>query len=171
MRSWTSRGVLEWSRGKDLYIGSPVSASGKVSGVTGIVPGPPEGSRGSTGWGHLSRRAPWAEVAWEPAPDGLVRPTQGPKAPRVGNPRGHAPPWLETLRGPLPQGLPPLLDGISRGAAATRGEGLPCPPRQGGTPPLGFPTLGAWGEAQGGRPSPLRDGSLPLSAHGALRDR
>ena len=60
--SWTSRGVPEWSRGEELYIGSAVSAIGKVSGVTCIVPGPPEGSRGSTGWGHLSRRAPWAEV-------------------------------------------------------------------------------------------------------------
>ena len=62
MRSRTSRGVPEWSGGKDLYIGSPVSAIGTSFGVIGIVPGPPEGSRGSTGWGHLSRRAPWAEV-------------------------------------------------------------------------------------------------------------
>ena len=74
MRSRTSRGVPEWSGGEDLYIGSQVSAIGKVSGVIGIVPGPPEGSRGSTGWGHLSRRAPWAEVGVEPAPGGLVRP-------------------------------------------------------------------------------------------------
>src|SRR3954471_16690794 len=72
MRSRTSRAVPEWSVGKDIYIGSPVSAIGKVSGVTGIVPGPPEGSRGSTGWGHLSRRAPWAEVGGEPAPCGLL---------------------------------------------------------------------------------------------------
>ena len=77
MRSRTSRGVPEWSGGEELYIGSPVSATGKVSGVTGIVPGPPEGSRGSTGWGHLSRRAPWAEVGGEPAPGGLVRPPLG----------------------------------------------------------------------------------------------
>ena len=77
MRSRTSRGVPEWSGGKDLYIGSPVSATGKVSGVTGIVPGPPEGSRGSTGWGHLSRRAPWAEVGREPALSGLGRPPLG----------------------------------------------------------------------------------------------
>src|SRR3954464_10169647 len=92
MRSRTSRGVPEWSGGEELYIGSQVSAIGRVSGVTGIVPGPPEGSRGSTGRGHLSRRAPWAEVAWEPGPSGLVHPTQGPKAPRVGNPRGPLPP-------------------------------------------------------------------------------
>ena len=62
MRSRTSRGVPEWSGGEDLYIGSQVSAIGKVSGVIGIVPGPPEESRGSIGWGHLSQRAPWAEV-------------------------------------------------------------------------------------------------------------
>jgi len=88
MRSRTSRGVPEWSGGKELYMGSRVSAIEKVSGVTGIVPGPPEGSRGSTGWGHLSRRAPWAEVGGEPAPGGLVRPPGPPSAPRVGNPRG-----------------------------------------------------------------------------------
>ena len=74
MRSRTSRGVPEWSGGEELYMGSPVSATGKVSGVTGIVPGPPKGSRGSTGWGHLSRRAPWAEVGREPALSGLGRP-------------------------------------------------------------------------------------------------
>ena len=88
MRSRTSRGVPEWSRGKELYIGSAISAIGTSFGVTGIVPGPPEGSRGSTGWGHLSRRAPWAEVGREPAPSGLVRPLGPPPAPRVGNPRG-----------------------------------------------------------------------------------
>ena len=65
-------------RSEELYIGSPVSATGKVSGVTGIVPGPPEGSWGSTGWGHLSRRAPWAEVGGEPAPSGMVRPPWAP---------------------------------------------------------------------------------------------
>ena len=88
MRSRTSRGVPEWFGGKELYIGSVVSAIRKVSGSPGIVPGPPEGSRGSTGWGHLSRRAPWAEVGGEPAPSGLVRPPLGPPATRVGNPRG-----------------------------------------------------------------------------------
>ena len=57
--------------GEELYIGSPVLAIGKVSGVTGIVPGPPEGSRGSIGWGHLSWRAPWAEVGRDPDQSGL----------------------------------------------------------------------------------------------------
>ena len=77
LRSRTSRGVPEWYGGEESYIGSPVSATGKVSGVIGIVPGPPEGSRGSTGWGHLSRRAPWAEVGREPALSGLGRPPLG----------------------------------------------------------------------------------------------
>ena len=36
-------------------MGSPVSAIGTSFGVIGIVSGPPKGSRGSTGWGHLSR--------------------------------------------------------------------------------------------------------------------
>ena len=40
--------VTRSSGGEELYIGSPVSATGKVSGVTGIVPGPPKGFRGST---------------------------------------------------------------------------------------------------------------------------
>ena len=102
MRSRTSRGVSEWSGGEDLYIGSQVSAIGKVSGVIGIVPEPPEGSRGSTGWGHLSRRAPWAEVGGEPAPSGLVRPhgpplrlgleTLGVRAPHLAWGALH-PPW------------------------------------------------------------------------------
>ena len=108
MRSRTSRGVPEWSEGKELYIGSAVSAIGKVSGSPGIVPGPPEGYRGSTGWGHLSQRAPWAEVGGEPAPSGLVRPpyrpNQGEKE-REGNRKERGvgirpPPFLP---------LPPLL--------------------------------------------------------------
>src|SRR3954469_21390581 len=60
MRSQTSRGVPEWSRGKELYIGSAILAIGTSFGVIGIVPGPPEGSRGSTRWGHLPRGATWA---------------------------------------------------------------------------------------------------------------
>ena len=94
MRSRTSRGVPEWSGGEELYIGSPVSATWKVSGVTGIVPGPPKGSRGSTGWGHLSRRAPWAEVGKGTSPWWAGAPPLGPPAPRVGNPRGGGAPHL-----------------------------------------------------------------------------
>ena len=68
MRSRTSRGVPEWSGGKDLYMGSPVLVTGKVSGFFGNVPGPPGGSRGSTKCGR------------GPAPGGLVRPPTRPKA-------------------------------------------------------------------------------------------
>src|SRR3954465_3948923 len=60
MRSRTSRGVPEWSGGKELYIGSAVSAIGTSFGVIGIVLGPPKGSRGSTRWGHLPWWATWA---------------------------------------------------------------------------------------------------------------
>ena len=34
MRSRTSRGVPEWSGGKDLYMGSHVLVAGKVSGLS-----------------------------------------------------------------------------------------------------------------------------------------
>ena len=37
MRSRTSRGVLEWSGGKDLYMGSCHTVAGKVRGHVGIV--------------------------------------------------------------------------------------------------------------------------------------
>ena len=49
MRSRTSRGVPEWSGGKDLYIGTMVLATGSVPGITGSVLGPPEGSGGPPG--------------------------------------------------------------------------------------------------------------------------
>ena len=81
MRSRTSLEVPEWSGGEELYIGSQVSATGKVSGVTGIVPGPPEGFRGSTGRGQLSRRASWAVEGRKPALGGLgATPPLGPCA-------------------------------------------------------------------------------------------
>ena len=59
MRSRTSRGVPEWSGGKDLYMGSLILVAGKVSRFIGIVPGVPKGVRGSTkgstspGGGHM----------------------------------------------------------------------------------------------------------------------
>ena len=142
MRSRTLLGVPEWYGGKDLYIGSPVSATTRVSGVTGIVPGPPEGSRGYTRWGHLSRRAPWAEVAWEPAPGGLVRPTQGPKAPRVGNPRGPLPP-----RG----GMRPLVRN-PKGAVAPRGAA--APPLYGISKGGMRPPAPIYSGGEGGQPHP-----------------
>ena len=94
MRSRTSRGVPEWSGGKDLYMGSPVLVTRKVSGDIGIVLGPPGGSRGSTKWGHKPRRAAWAKCGRGPAPGGLVR---VPPLPKVqlggerGNPRADGP--------------------------------------------------------------------------------
>ena len=123
MRSRTSREVPEWSGGEELYIGSQVSATGKVSGVTGIVPGPPEGSRGSTGWGHLSRRAPWAESGREPALSGLGRPPwASPHAPRVGNPRVGGSPLPWGARQPLPPfGRRPPLEIPSPRAGPPRG--------------------------------------------------
>ena len=102
MRSRTSRGVPEWSGGKDLYMGSHVLVTGKVLGVIGNVPGPPGGSRGSTKWDHHPRRAAWAKCGRGPAPGGLVRPPQGPKAPRVWG--GGAP----TLLGGQVSPSPPL---------------------------------------------------------------
>ena len=63
MRSQTSRGVPEWSGGKENYIGSAVSALGKVSGSPGIVPGPPEGPGGPPG-GATYPRGPHG-LKWE----------------------------------------------------------------------------------------------------------
>ena len=74
MGSWTSRGDPEGSGGKDLYMGSCQTDTGKFRGHTGIVPGPPEGFRGSTGRGHPSRGATWAAWGREPAPGGLAAP-------------------------------------------------------------------------------------------------
>ena len=56
MRSRMSRGVPEWSGGKDLYMGSLILVAGKVSRIIGIVPGVPKGVRGSTSPGG----ATWA---------------------------------------------------------------------------------------------------------------
>ena len=116
IRSRTSRGVPEWSVGKELYIGSAVSAIGRVSAVTGIVPGPPEGSRGSTGWGHLSQRAPRAEVGGEPAPGGLVGPPWAPLRLGLGTLGEGAPP-LALGGTPPPLATAPLRDPISRAGA------------------------------------------------------
>src|SRR3954467_101027 len=112
MRSRTSRGVPEWSGGKELYIGSAVLAIGTSFGVIGIVPGPPEGSRGSTRWGHLPRWATWALGgapwhAWakgkqpQRAPAPMVPKGRGPRGGRPllgglgggGNLPGRRPPW------------------------------------------------------------------------------
>ena len=119
MRSRTSRGVPEWSGGKDLYMGSPVLVTGKVSGFIGNVPGPPGGSRGSTKWGHKPRRAAWAKCGRGPAPCGLVRPPhQGPRCLGFVEGAPHLA-WGGKFT-PLPPWPPPQM-GI--GAAATPREG------------------------------------------------
>ncbi len=107
MRSRTSRGVPEWSGGKDLYMGSLVLVTGKVSRIIGIVPGVPKGVRGSTKGVHPPRGALWAEYGGEPAPRWAGRQI----------PLGRMRLGLgETLRGPphlawgpsLPLGHPPI---------------------------------------------------------------
>src|SRR4051812_33198281 len=70
MRSRTSRGVPEWSGGKDLYIGSMVLATGSVLSITGSVPGPPEGSGGPP--------------SGATSPGGLYGPSVGGDQPQVG---------------------------------------------------------------------------------------
>ena len=71
-----------------------------------------------------------------------------------------------------PGGAPAPKDGISRGAAATRGEGVALPPKaRGNSPPPRVPNPRRMGGGPKWRPSPLGAGSPPLSAHGALRDR
>ena len=67
MRSPMSRGVPKWSGGEDLYMGSPVSVAGMVSGVIGIVPGP---SGGATCPGGLTG----LNMGGNQPPSGLVRP-------------------------------------------------------------------------------------------------
>ena len=116
MRSRMSRGVPEWSGGKDLYMGSPVLVAGKVSHFIGIVPGVPKGVRGSTGGVHLPWGATWA-VGGAPWPIWAkgTSPTKA-HAPRRGegaNPKGR---WA--LR-PTP-GAPPLSPPL---AATQMGSG------------------------------------------------
>ena len=113
--------------------------SGKFRGSPSIVPGPPEGSQGSTGWGHLSRRAQWAELGGEPAPSELVRPPLGPPLRLgLGNPRGGGAPHLAWGGShlPPPLGRRPLGDWISNAGAplgdpiyrgGREGSRTPCP--------------------------------------------
>src|SRR3954462_1509936 len=118
MRSRTSRGVSEWSGGKELYIGSAVLAIGTSFGVIGIVPGPPDGPGGSTGWGHLPRGATWA-LGGAPSPTWAKgNQPQEAHAPRV--PKGKRPTSGRHLLGALGGGNPPLAtaplgDQISQG--------------------------------------------------------
>src|SRR3954469_14779925 len=93
MRSRTSRGVSEWSGGKELYIESAVLAIGTSFGVTGIVPGPPEGPGGPPG-GATCLGGPHGlyEEGNQPKVGWCASPPRA-HAPRVGggNPKGGTP--------------------------------------------------------------------------------
>ena len=74
MRSRTSRGVLEWSGGKDLHMGSPVLVTGKVSGAIGNVPGgPPSGATGPKGQHGPSVGGDQPQMGWCAPPQGRRR--------------------------------------------------------------------------------------------------
>ena len=130
-------GILDVTRrsgragGKDLYMGSCQTDTGKFRGHTGIVPGPPKGFRGSTGWGHPSRGATWAAWGVGQPLVGWVHPLPWALAPRVeGGTLEGAPPWLGgqatlspwppppsrwDLEGPAPFSLPPINRGVRGG--------------------------------------------------------
>ena len=114
--SRTSRGVPEWSGGEELYIGSQVSATGKVLGVTGIVPGPPGGATCPGGPRGLKVEGNQPLVGWG-------APLGPPPAPRVGNPRGGGrPTWLGgEATPPFPPWPPPPLGIPSPRAGAPPG--------------------------------------------------
>jgi len=93
------------------------------------------------------------------------RGSRGREAPRL---RGAAALPLPLLYiGPQGRGGPG--DQISKGGGGQGGWSAPQG-KWGAPPTLGFSTLGAGG-AKGRRTSPPGAGSLPTSAHGALRDR
>ena len=99
MRSRTSRGVPEWSGGKDLYMGSLILVAGKVSRIIGIVPGVPKGVRGSTKGVHLPRGATWA-VGGAPWPT-WAKGTSPKRPMRKETWRGKSPKGGRHLRGAL----------------------------------------------------------------------
>ena len=143
MRSRTSRGVPEWFGGKDLYMGSCQTDTGKFRGSIGNVPGPPEGFRGSTGRGHPSWWAIWAAWGREPAPGGLGAPPPWAHAPRVwgetlkaaplclgGKPPlpGRRPPSRSHLEGSAPLAPSPINRGVRGGLLyTTKAQPLPSP--------------------------------------------
>src|SRR3954471_24715449 len=127
MRSRTSRGVPEWSGGKDLYMGSLILVARKVSHFIGIVPGVPKGVRGSTGGVHLPRGATWAVggVRWPIWAKGTSpkRPMRQDIRKRGESSKGKAPPRCLGEDGLLPPWPHPFLGG--RGKAAPPPSPLP----------------------------------------------
>ena len=70
-----------------------------------------------------------------------------------------------------PGGAPALGDQISKGGGGQGGRGVASTQGKWGAPTPRVSNPRRRGRPKGGRPSPLRAGSLPTSAHGALRDR
>src|SRR3954468_24517575 len=132
MRSWTSRGVPEWSGGKDLYMGSLILAARKVSHFIGIVPGVPKGVRGSTGGSTCPGGAPWPIWATGTSPK---RPMRQDIRKRGESSKGKAPPRCLGKDGLLP---PPLA------------TPLPWRKGQGCSSPLSLAPIYSGGE--GGQP-------------------
>ena len=125
MRSRTSRGVPEWSVGKDLYVGSPVLVTGKVSGLSVTYRDHREGPGGPPSGATCPRRLCGPCVGGDQPLGGLVRPPQGAqgagKSGRVQTLGQMGPKAHPRRASPLfPSGRHP--DGIW-GAAATLGEG------------------------------------------------
>ena len=126
MRSRTSQGVLEWSGGKDLYMGSLILVAGKVSHFIGIVPGVPKGVRGSTKgstcpggahrlWGvHLGLYGPRA-----PAPRGsCAKETWG----NARSTRNQANPWIKINKTSSNQQITKKIGAIFGGDFRFRGR-------------------------------------------------
>ena len=144
MRSRKSRGVPEWSGGKDLHIGSPVSAIGKVSGSPVVYgdhlkgPGGPPGGATYPGGPHgLKWEGTQPKVGWAPPPPRA-------HAPRIwGNPKGGgaplalwgketplaaAPPTRWDLRGPDPLSLALyIVEGWEGSHTFQKAQPLPSP--------------------------------------------
>ena len=143
MRSRTSRGVPEWSGGKDLYMGSCHTDTGRFRGHIGFVPRPPKGFRGSTGRGHPSRGATWAAwgrsqplEGWVPLPFGPMHlglggtlegapPLLGGQVP----PPWPPPPSRSHLEGPAPLAPSPINRGVRGGLQYDKSRRSPSPPQ------------------------------------------
>ena len=158
MRSWTSRGVQEWSGGKDLYMGSPVLVTGKVSGAIDNIPGPPGGSRGPPGGATGPRGLHGPSVGGEQPQMGWWAPPPGPKAPRrCLPPLGLFISLISWRMGLL--GLVPLAH-IGQGAHPYS----PCGPPGQVAPPGGPPGPFRWSRYNTGDPEtcPVTKTGLPI---------
>ena len=119
MRSRTSRGVPEWSGGKDLYMGSPVLVTGKVSVFLVTYRDHREGPGGPPSGATIPGGQHGPSVGGDQPQVGWCAPPQGPKAPRVWG--GGASTLLRGQVSPAPPAWPPPKMGF--GAAAPLGVG------------------------------------------------